>query len=246
MHGMGTIVNCIAILCGGALGLFFGSLIPLRVQDAMMQGLGLAVLAVGLTGFIPAAITVTPEGLSSQYAMLTIISLILGTICGSIIGIEEWLNGLGARLERMVKKGEGSSRFTQGFFNASLLYCVGAMAIVGALNDGLTGDASTLYAKAVLDGVCAIIFTSGFGVGALFSIIPVGIYQGSITALATLLQPLLTPVVIEQMCAIGYLLIVVIGTNMMQMSKIKVGNMLPAILVPIIYHIMQLAWAAVY
>ncbi|MBQ6842967.1 MAG: DUF554 domain-containing protein [Firmicutes bacterium] len=239
MHGMGTIVNCAAILLGGSVGLLFGSLIPERVRGTLMHALGLAAFSIGLGGFITAAITVTPTGLESRYTMLVIISLVIGTIIGCLVGIEEWLNSLGEKLNRRFSKSDGSSnKFAQGFFNASLLYCVGAMAIVGSLNDGLTGDASTLYAKSILDGVAAIIFSSGFGVGALFSILPVGIYQGSITLLATLLQPLLTEMVIQQMCAVGYLLIVLIGTNLMDISKIKVGNMLPALFIPLVYNVL--------
>jgi len=182
------------------------------------------------------------EGAGSTFLIALCVILIggiIGTIIGCLVGIEEWLNSLGEKLNRRFSKSDGSSnKFAQGFFNASLLYCVGAMAIVGSLNDGLTGDASTLYAKSILDGVAAIIFSSGFGVGALFSILPVGIYQGSITLLATLLQPLLTEMVIQQMCAVGYLLIVLIGTNLMDISKIKVGNMLPALFVPLVYNVL--------
>jgi uncharacterized membrane protein YqgA involved in biofilm formation len=147
---------------------------------------------------------------------------------------------MGAWFQSKVSKG-GGGNFAQGFVTASLLFCVGAMAIVGSLEDGLTGDAGTLLAKSILDGVSAVIFAATMGIGVVFSAIPVFIYQGAITLLAGFIKPFLTDMVISQTSLVGSILIIGIGFNMLELKKFKVGNMLPAIFIPIIYYILTTA-----
>jgi len=168
---------------------------------------------------------------------VVIFSMAIGSALGEMINIELKLEQLGKWVEnRMGDSGEG---FTKGFVTASLIYCVGAMAIVGSMESGLSGNHQTLFAKSVLDGVTAIIFASTFGIGVLFSALSVLIYQGTITLGASMIKPFLVPAVIQQMSAVGGLLIVAIGINMLDIGKIKIGNMLPAIFLPLLYFMFR-------
>jgi uncharacterized protein len=187
----------------------------------------LAVLLVGLkTAFV------------SDDLLVIIISLALGALVGEWVGIEDRLERLGTFLEKKFSKGSGG--FAQGFVTASLIYCVGSMAIVGSLESGLSGNHATLFAKSCLDGIVSIILSSSLGLGVLFSAVPVLLYQGSITLLASVLKPLLVPAVIAQMSGVGGLLILGIGMNMLREKKIRVGNMLPAIFIPLVWYVIQL------
>ena len=165
--------------------------------------------------------------------LLIIFSLAIGSVAGEYIGIEKWLEKLGNWLNSRVSKSE--NEITRGFVTASLLYCVGSMAIVGSLESGLADNHQTLYAKSILDGIASVIFASSLGWGVLFSAIPVLIYQGALTLSASIMKPFLTPLVVDQMSAVGGLLILAIGINLLELKKINVGNMLPAIFVPMIY-----------
>ncbi len=221
---LGTIVNSLAIIAGASVGLIFKNGIPEKYNRTVMQAIGLAVLLIGIKG-----------ALGCNDLLIIIISLAVGSLIGEMIGIEAYLEGLGKFLE--IKFSKGSSTFSTGFVTASLMYCVGSMAIVGSLESGLTGNHDTLFAKATLDGIVGIILSSSLGIGVMFAAVPVLIYQGGITLLAGLLKPLLVPAVISQMSAIGGLLIVALGFNMIRDKKIKVGNMLPAIFIPLLYYI---------
>jgi uncharacterized protein len=224
---LGTIVNCLAIIAGGLVGLLFKNGIPDRYNQTVMQSVGLAVLLVGLkTAFV------------SDDLLVIIISLALGALVGEWVGIEDRLERLGTFLEKKFSKGSGG--FAQGFVTASLIYCVGSMAIVGSLESGLSGNHATLFAKSCLDGIVSIILSSSLGLGVLFSAVPVLLYQGSITLLASVLKPLLVPAVIAQMSGVGGLLILGIGMNMLREKKIRVGNMLPAIFIPLVWYVIQL------
>ncbi len=225
---LGTIVNTLAIIAGASVGLLFRNGIPEKYNRTVMQAIGLSVVLIGMKG-----------ALGCNDLLIIIISLAVGSLLGEMVGIEDYLERLGQFLE--TKFAKGSSTFSAGFVTASLMYCVGSMAIVGALESGLTGNHSTLYAKATLDGIVGIVLSSSLGIGVMFAAVPVFIYQGAITLLAGLLKPLLVPAVISQMSATGGLLIVALGFNMIRDKKIKVGNMLPAIFIPLIYYIaMQL------
>jgi uncharacterized protein len=223
---LGTIVNCVAIIAGGLVGLLFKNGIPDRYNQTVMQAVGLSVLLVGLK-----------TAIVSDDLLVIIISLAIGGLAGEWIGIEDRLEQLGKFLEKKFTKGSGG--FAQGFVTASLIYCVGSMAIVGSLESGLSGNHATLFAKSCLDGIVSIILSSSLGMGVLFSAVPVLLYQGSITLMATVLKPLLVPAVITQMSGVGGLLILGIGMNMLREKKIKVGNMLPAIFIPLLWFVIQ-------
>ncbi|MEX1300398.1 MAG: DUF554 domain-containing protein [Desulfotignum sp.] len=219
---LGTIVNCLAIIAGSLIGLLFKNGIPDRYNQTVMQAVGLAVLLVGLK-----------TAIGSDDLLVIIISLALGALVGEGVGIENRLERLGKFLENKVSKGSGG--FAQGFVTASLIYCVGSMAIVGSLESGLSGNHATLFAKSCLDGIVSIILSSSLGLGVMFSAVPVLLYQGAITLMASVLKPLLVPAVISQMSGVGGVLILGIGMNMLREEKIKVGNMLPAIFIPLIW-----------
>ena len=217
---IGTIVNTVSIIFGGSVGTFLGDKLAKRYKETVMQGITLAVLLLGLK-----------MALGTQNPTIVIFSLLLGALAGETIRIEKKLNQFGAWLE---KKFKGQGSIAEGFVQCSLLYCVGAMAIMGAIQDGLQQDPTTLYAKSLLDGFSAIAFSSTLGIGVVLSAIPVLIYQGSITLLASWVQILLTEEVIIEMTATGGLLIVAIALNMFDLTEIKVGNLLPAIFVAVI------------
>jgi len=223
---LGTIVNTVAIIAGSLLGLLFRGGIPKKFTVTMMQAISLAVMLIGFK-----------MALKSDAILLIIFSLVIGSLIGEFINIESRLERLGKRLEtRFSKPGSGVAK---GFVVASLVFCVGSMAIVGALESGLTGNHQTLFAKSALDGLFSIIFASSFGIGVLFSSASVFIYQGMITLTSSLMKPFLITAVINQMSAVGGILIMAIGINLLEIQKIKVGNMLPAIFVPLAYYMMK-------
>lgn len=224
---LGTIVNCLAIIAGSLVGMLFKRGIPEKYSQTIVHAMGLAVILVGIK-----------SALGSDDLLVIIISLAVGAIIGEFIGIENFLERLGRLLEKRFARAEGE--FAKGFVTASLLYCVGSMAIVGSLESGLTGVHHTLFAKATLDGIMGVILTSSLGVGVMFAAGPVLVYQGGITLAASWLKPLLIPEVVSQMSATGGLLIVALGLNMLREKKIKVGNMLPAIFIPLIYYVILL------
>ena len=214
--------NVAAILGGGGVGLLLGQKVNVRFQKTMTQGLALCILLIGLSGALDGTDTIG-----------AIVCMVLGAIIGEALDIERRLDGLGEWVQRRMK-GRGSN-VSQGFVTASLLFCVGAMAVVGSLDAGLSGKYDTLFAKSILDGVSALLFATTLGVGVLFSAAPILIYQGAIALLAGLMQPLLSDAVVALMSGTGGLLIAGLGLNMLGIEKIKVGNLLPAIFVPIIY-----------
>lgn len=223
---LGTVVNTLAIICGGLVGLLLRGGAPERFTSTVMHAISLAVILIGLKG-----------ALATREILLVIVSLAVGSVIGEMLRIEERLEHLGNCLEQRFSKGGGG--FAKGFVAASLLFCVGSMAIVGSLESGLTGDHQTLFAKSILDGVASIVFGSTFGVGVIFSAVSVFCYQGFITFTATMIKPFLVPAVIDQMSAVGGLLIMAIGFNMLEIKRIRVGNMLPAIFVPLAYFALR-------
>ena len=223
---LGTIVNTLAIIVGSLLGIVFRGSIPNKYQVTIMQAISLAVILIGLK-----------MAFKTDAILLVIFSLVIGSIFGEFIKIEDRLENLGKRLEtKFAKAGDGIAK---GFVVASLVYCVGSMAIVGSMESGLTGNHQTLFAKSALDGLSSIIFASTFGIGVLFSSISVFVYQGILTLTSTLMKPFLIPPVINQMSGVGGLLIMAIGFNLLEIQKIKVGNMLPAIFIPLIYYMLK-------
>lgn len=238
MIGLGTLVNAAVIIVGGVVGTFIKSGLPERFKKIVMQAIGLSVLMIGVSGTLQGMYKVIDGGkLDRQFVMLMIFSLVIGAVVGEWLDIEDKLDKLGQWFQARFAKGGGN--FAEGFVTASLIYCVGAMAIVGALEDGLTGNTATLFAKSILDGVSSVVFAATMGIGVAFSAIPVLIYQGTITLLASFIEPLLAPEVISQLSLVGSVLIAGIGLTMLEIKKIKVGNMLPAILVPFVYYIIR-------
>jgi uncharacterized membrane protein YqgA involved in biofilm formation len=216
----GTIVNVIAIFVGCSMGLILKSKFPDKIGKVVMQALGLASLLIGVQ-----------MALKTNNILLVIFSLVIGGVIGEVIGIEEGLERFGERVKLKFKSNDTSERFVEGFVTASLLYCVGSMAIMGALKEGLSGNPDILYAKSLMDGVTSLAFTAAMGIGVLFSVIPVFLYQGGITLLSRLIKDFLSPEIINEMTAVGGILIVGIGFGLLEIRKIKIGNLLPAILV---------------
>jgi uncharacterized membrane protein YqgA involved in biofilm formation len=226
---LGTIVNALAIIGGCIIGLIVKGRLTEKISSTIMNGLALCVLYIGISG-----------ALKGKDTLQIIICIAIGALIGEIIDIDKMLNDLGNMIENKVNskpKNTSSNRISisEGFVTASLLFCVGAMAVVGSLESGLQGNNTTLFAKSILDGVSSIIFASSLGMGVMLSSVAILIYQGSITLLAGCLSTVLTDTVISNMSAVGSLLIVGLGFNMLGMTKIKVANLLPAIFIPIIY-----------
>lgn len=222
---LGTIVNALAIVGGSLLGLLFSKGIPDNYKEIILSGVGLSVILIGIK-----------SALVSDNLMVIIFSVIVGALLGEGLKIEKKLEAFGAFLEsKVVAKSSDSKSFARGFVTASLVFCVGSMAIVGSLESGLTGNHQTLFAKSVLDGVTSIIFASAMGLGVMFSGLAVFIYQGLITITAVSMKSFLVPETIEQMTSVGGLLIMAIGLNMLKITAIRVGNLIPAIFLPLAY-----------
>lgn len=233
MRGLGTIVNVAAVAAGSGIGLILKGGIPARMRTIITQGMGLCVVLIGLTGALSGMMKVTNGTLVSKDTLVLVASIVLGCILGEGINIEKRMEGLCARIEgRFGGKKDGS--FTEAAISSSLLFCVGAMAIVGSLQDGLSGDHTMLFTKAVMDGVMAIVFSSALGIGTLFSVVPLLVYQGGITLLASVLSGFLSNLMITRLSLAGSVLIFALGLNMVLGTKIKVGNMLPAVLLPVL------------
>lgn len=238
MIGLGTLGNIGLILLGSTLGFLLKGRLKEHYQDTIMKGLGLAVMFIGISGALEGLLVIEDGVIVSTNIMLMIVSLAIGGLIGEFIDIEARLDNVGEWLKRKLKINQDKNKgFVEGFVNSSLLFCVGAMAIIGSLRDGLNGDPSMLMAKGVIDGVVAIFFASTLGIGVFFSVIPVGIYQGIITIAAGFIEPFLNERLILNLSFVGSILIFAIGINMIFGKKIKTGNLLPAILVPIAYEI---------
>jgi len=221
---LGTVVNSLAVIVGGLIGVLFKNVIPEKISDALLKAAGLAVISVGIK------LSLVGENLT-----LLIMSIIIGTAIGEIIDIEGKLDNLGALVERKMKNKQ--SNIALGFITCTLVYCVGSMSIVGAIQSGLSGNHEILFSKALLDGITSISMAVSMGIGVVFSSISVFVYQGIITILARLVQSLLSDVVIAEMTAVGGTVIMAIGLNFLEIKRIKVGNMLPAIFLPILYYL---------
>ena len=224
MIGTGTIVNATAILAGAGLGLILRKGLPEKWQETIMHAIGLSVAIIGIQ-----------MALKTNNIIIVIISLALGAIVGELLDIDKALNRVGVwvggKLTSSKDKGSAAAIIGQGFVATSLIYCVGAMAIVGSIQEGLTGDASTLYAKSILDGITAIIFAANMGVGVALSALSVAVYQGSITLLAGSMESIMSQAILAELTATGGILIIAIGLNMLKLLKIRIANMLPAILI---------------
>lgn len=227
---MGTLINTAAVIAGALLGMLLKKGIKPRFREILMSALGVSTMFIGASG--------TLSGFSAEEnaTMLLIFSLVLGALAGEALRIEDRLDALGEWIKRKIKR-ENDSAFVEGFVTSSLVICVGAMAVLGSLEDGLTGDFSTLTAKAVLDLVIVMVFASTLGVGVLFSAAPLFVYQGTLTLFAKLLEPLMSERLIANLSFVGSSLIFCIGVNLAFGKKFKTGNLLPALLVPVLYEL---------
>lgn len=221
---IGAIANSLGILLGATIGILLKKGIKETYTNTIMDGISLAVIVIGLMSAI-----------EMNNVILILASLVIGTIIGEKLDIDKGLENLGKNLEN--KFGQKDSTFSKGFVTASLMYCIGAMAILGAVESGLTGNHETLFAKAVLDFIVSIILASTMGIGVAFAAIPVLLYEGGIALLAGTVKNLMTPEVITEMSAVGGILIMAIGVNALGLKKIKLANMLPAVFIPIIYYL---------
>ena len=213
----GTIVNVAAIIFGCLIGRYLGHLIPERMRRTIMMGLGLTVLLIGMQ-----------LGLQSRNPLIVIGAMVIGGIIGEALSIEARLENMGHKLQQRFKN---AGNVAEAFVTASLLYCIGAMAIMGSIQDGLGQEPTILYAKSALDGIASVAFTTTLGIGVVFSVIPLLIYQGGITLAAGWVQGFLTEPVVAEMSATGGLLILAIGLDILGIRKLPIGNLLPAIFV---------------
>lgn len=238
MVGLGTIVNVSAIVVGGGLGLLVRGGLGERRQQAVIQALGLCTMFIGLSGALPGLLVVEGNalaGVSMKETLGMILALAFGTLIGEWLDLEGWLERLGVWLKARADRGGGDSRFVQGFVTASLTVCIGAMAIVGSIQDGLSGDPTTLFTKSILDFLIVMIFASTYGKGAIFSALPVGVLQGSVTLCAGLLAPVFSQPVVDNLSALGSILIFCVGVNLAFGPRFRVANMLPALVLGAAY-----------
>ena len=238
MIGLGTIINTLAVIVGGLIGMCLKNGLKKNLQDILMQACGVATIFIGASGTIAKMFVIENGTISTQGTMLLIFSLVLGGLLGEVINIEEKMDILGEKIKKAVKA-EKDNLFVEGFVNVSLIICVGAMAIVGSIQDGISGDYSLLATKAILDLVIVIVFASTYGLGAVFSAVPILVYQGGITLAAAIGGSFLSDVIISDLSFIGNALIFCVGINIAFGKKLRVGNMLPALLVPVVYHGIQ-------
>ena len=234
MPGLGTIINAAAIVIGGLLGLLFGRLIKENVPDSLTKVCGVSTLFIGITGALEGMLKLEGNNIVSTAGLLTVGCLALGTLAGELLGIEAAFEKFGVWLKE--KTGNAKDKgFINAFVTASLTVCIGAMAIVGAIEDGLTGDYSVLATKAVLDLIIILVMTCAMGKGCLFSAIPVAVLQGSVTALSGLLKPVMTEAALGNLSMIGSVLIFCVGVNLVWGKKLRVANMLPAVVLAVIF-----------
>jgi hypothetical protein len=244
MRGLGTIVNAIAIIVGGLLGLAFRSFIEERYQETIIKILGFATMVMALGSILAQMLVVTITGtgdqmqasLNTQGTMMMIISLALGALIGEFLNLDKWFEVFGTWL-RDKTGNQKDNQFIDGFVTSTLTVCIGAMAILGAIQDGISGNHDTLFAKAILDMLIIMMMTASMGKGCIFSAIPVFVLQGSITILATLIEPIMTEMAISNITLVGNVLIVCVGVNLVWPKTIRVANVLPAIIIAILFAV---------
>lgn len=232
MIGLGTIINVGAILLGGVAGLVMGRSVKVRYQDILMSAVGICVLFLGVAGTMEQMLTVEGGKLVSGGSMMMIFSMAIGALLGEWLNIEGKMEHFGKWLKTKTGSG-GDNSFVDAFVTTSLTVCIGAMAIVGSIQDGIYGDYSVLAAKAILDMIIVFVMTVSMGKGCVFSAIPVGIFQGIVTLLARLIEPLMTEEALSNLSLVGSVMIFCVGLNLVWGKKVKVANFLPAILVAV-------------
>jgi hypothetical protein len=221
----GTLINAGAILVGGAAGLILHSRLPRRVTDIVFQGLGLFSLFIGFN-----------MAMRTSHMLLMIFSIVLGSIFGELMSLEAGMEKLSENLKTRLKS--SNEKFTEGMITAFLLYCMGSMTILGAFEEGLGGEPNLLLAKSVLDGFSSVALASALGIGVLFSILPLLVYQGGLTLLAAQLQEVFTELVIDELSAVGGLLLIGLGINLLEIKRLRIMNMLPALVIIVVLTLM--------
>lgn len=232
MYGLGTIINTGAIVAGGLAGILFGRFLKENVQDTLCKCCGVSTLMIGIAGALEKMLTLEKGAISSGGSMLLVLCLTVGGVIGELLNLEGAFECFG----RWLKEKTGNAKdkgFVNAFVTASLTVCIGAMAIVGSIQDGLTGDYSVLATKAVLDFIIIMVMSCSLGPGAAFSAIPVAILQGSVTALAGLVRPVMTEAALNNLSLVGSVLIFCVGINLLWGKKIRVANLLPAIVLAV-------------
>ena len=227
----GTIINSAVVLIAGFMGCFIKKAIPEKIEKPIMDMVGLSVMLIALMGFFSTVLTVENGKIKSNGEIMMLVCLALGIAIGELLRIDDRINAWGQKIEAKA----GVDGFAKGFVTASLMFCIGAMAIFGALKDGISGDSSVLLVKSMIDAITAFILSTSLGVGVAFSGVSVFIYQGSIALLASYIQPFMTDVMMMNICTVGYAIVLAIGTNMLGLTKIKLANTLPAMVLAVIY-----------
>lgn len=232
MFGLGTLINTIAIIFGGLSGVLFGKVLKERHQDSLTSACGVSVLFIGIAGAMQGMLTIQDGVITSGQSMLITLCLAIGTLIGEFINIEDRFESFGEWLK--VKSGNAKDKdFINAFVTASLTVCIGAMAIVGAIEDGIFGDWSLLATKAVLDFIIIMVMTCSLGKGCAFSAVPVFLFEGLITVFASFLKPIMTDLALDYLSLIGSVLIFCVGLNLVWGKKIRVANMLPAVVLAV-------------
>jgi len=231
---MGTLINCFAIIAGGFLGMFFGRFITERIQETVLKANGAAVIVLGIAGTLSRMFLIQPERIEVTGTMSMILSLCIGALLGEWIDIEGKMEKFGEYLKKKTGS-QSDARFTEGFVSTSLTVCIGAMAVVGAIQDGILHDPSVLTAKAVLDFAIVLVMASSMGRGCLFSFVPVGIWQGLITVLAVLIRPVFTEEALAAISLVGNILIALVGVNLLFGKTVRVANLLPSLAIAVLF-----------
>ena len=220
----GAFVNFVLVIVGGLLGVLFRKGIPERIRNILMQSMALCVIYIGVTGIIE----------KDAKILVIIISMAAGAIIGELIDLDRWVNVLAKKTETLLTKGKSDAHLAEGFVAATLLFCVGAMTVVGSINSGILNDNTVLYSKSLIDCVAAVALASSLGLGVALSSVAILFIEGTLTLLAGVVEPILNDIIISQMSVIGSLLIIAIALNMLGLTKIKVMNLIPAIFLPIL------------
>lgn len=236
---LGTIINVITVILGGTIGLLLKKSIRSEIMDNVMKAEGVAVLIIGMNGVLTNMLSVGEGGkIVENGGLVLLISLALGMLAGEIIKLDDRINSLGGWVEKRVK----SDGFSKGFVSAIIIFCVGSMSIIGSINDGLSGDSSVLIVKSTLDFITAMVLASTMGIGVIFACVPLFVYQGSISLFASFIKPVIEnyPDMMIQFSMVGYAIIMCIGINFIAGQKIKTANLLPAMLVPVLYNLLKI------
>lgn len=234
MIGMGTLINAACVLLGGALGFLFGKALKQRYQDIMVAGCGLSTIFIGASGALKYMLVIADGALATSGEMMLVISMCLGALIGEVLNIEHHIERFGEWL-RLRSHSERDPRFIEGFTSASFTLCIGAMAIIGPMNDALYHDYTLLVTKGILDAIIVMALTSSLGKGAVFSVIPLVLWQGLMTLLATLIGPLMTEAELANLSLVGSVLIFCVGINLVFGKKVKVANFLPALVIAVVW-----------